>query len=91
MIKNQTSKLLSIFSLVVTAALAGCTAGSGGLTSSPVFPKSNLDYSSHLERLQARSAESPYAPEGGFDDAPSRGPLFSMGSGLRNGGRSGSC
>lgn len=91
MIKFQPSNLLTVFSLVVVATFAGCTAGAGGLASSPVFPKSNLDYSSHLEQLQARSAGSPYVPSGGFDDAPGRGPLFSMGSGSRGGSRSGSC
>ena len=81
--------LNSYFLLVVVASLSltmsGCTAGSGGLASSPVFPPSTLDYSSQLEKLQARGGESPYAPPGGFDNATSRSPMFSMGSGSRSG------
>ena len=90
--KSLTTNLLTVFSLAVAVSFVGCAAGSGGLaSSSPTLQKSGLDYSSQLEQLQARGAESPYVPEGGFEEAQARGPLFSMGSGSRGATRSGSC
>ena len=84
----QTSLLLLA---VACIGLTGCTAGSGGLASSPVFPPSTLDYSSQLDKQQASQGGSPYAPLGGFDNAPNRGPLFSLGSNSRSHARGGSC
>jgi len=92
--KSLTTNLLTVCSLAMALTFVGCAAGTGGLASSPspVFPKSStLDYSSQLETLQARTADSPYVPAGGFEDRPTRGPLFSMGSGSRGPVRSGSC
>lgn len=93
--KSLTTNLLAGLILAITVSMTGCAAGGGGLLSSssaaPTFPESNLDYSSHLDQLQARGEQSPYVPAGGFSDGPSRGPLFSLGSGSRGPVRSGSC
>jgi hypothetical protein len=93
--KSLTTHLPTAFLLAVAVTFTGCAAGSGGLLSSSnpvVLPKSStLDYSSQLDRLQARGEQSPYVPSGGFGDGPTRGPLFSMGSGSRGPVRSGSC
>jgi len=79
------STLLAGIVSMLAITTTGCAIGEGGLTSSPVFPPSTLDYSSQLDKLQARQGGSPYAPLGGFDDAPTRGGLFSLGSRSRSG------
>ena len=85
MLKFVKSCLLLFSVASLSLAMTGCTTGSNGLASSPVFPPSTLDYSSQLEKLQARRGGSPYAPPGGFDNAASRPSLFSGGSGTRTG------
>ena len=89
--KFTNSCLLIIAVASMSLMMSGCTAGSGGVASAPAFPPASLDYSSQLEKLQARKDGSPYVPQGGFDSAPNRGSLFSSGSGSRSLARSGSC
>lgn len=74
--------IVAIASMGLTTT--GCTTGSSGLASSPVFPASTLDYSSQLENAQARGGGSPYLPQGGFGSS-TRGSLFSA-SHSRTGG-----